>query len=169
MFTRTLHLSLSSARSVEHISPQFHFNIIPHQSLGLPGVLFPSGFYTKLLYSLIFCPMCATYPLHLILDLIVLIILGERVQVVEILIMQFSLTSSAFISLRSKHSPQHPVLKHPQSMFLPECSKFSFIPIQNCRQKLCPAHFNFYVLKEQTKRQKAEPKSSKYYPNSVCP
>jgi hypothetical protein len=33
--------------------------------------------------------------------------------------MQFSLTSYHFISPRSKYSPQHPVLKHPQSMFLP--------------------------------------------------
>jgi hypothetical protein len=35
------------------------------------------------------------------------------------LIMQFSTTFRHFISLRSKYSPQHPVLKHPQSMFLP--------------------------------------------------
>jgi hypothetical protein len=33
--------------------------------------------------------------------------------------MQFSPISCQFISLRSKYSPQHPVLKHPQSMFLP--------------------------------------------------
>jgi hypothetical protein len=33
--------------------------------------------------------------------------------------MQFSPTSYDFIPLRSKYSPQHPVLKHPQSMFLP--------------------------------------------------
>jgi hypothetical protein len=33
--------------------------------------------------------------------------------------MQFSPTSCYFISLRSKYSPQYPVLKHPQSMFLP--------------------------------------------------
>jgi hypothetical protein len=32
--------------------------------------------------------------------------------------MQFSQTSYYFIVLRSKCSPQHPVLKHPQSMFL---------------------------------------------------
>jgi hypothetical protein len=37
----------------------------------------------------------------------------------NLLIMQFSPTSCHFISLRSKHSPQHPVLKHPQSIFLP--------------------------------------------------
>jgi hypothetical protein len=31
--------------------------------------------------------------------------------------MQFSPTSRHFLSLRSKHPPQHPVLKHPQPMF----------------------------------------------------
>jgi hypothetical protein len=30
--------------------------------------------------------------------------------------MQFSPISRHFISLRAKYSPQHPVLKHPQSM-----------------------------------------------------
>jgi hypothetical protein len=33
--------------------------------------------------------------------------------------MQFSSLSRHFIPLRSKYLPQHPVLKHPQSMFLP--------------------------------------------------
>jgi hypothetical protein len=33
--------------------------------------------------------------------------------------MQFSPTSCNLIPFRSKHPPQHPVLKHPQSMFLP--------------------------------------------------
>jgi hypothetical protein len=35
----------------------------------------------------------------------------------KLLIMQFSPTSRHF-SLQSKYSPQHPVLIHPQSMFL---------------------------------------------------
>jgi hypothetical protein len=35
-----------------------------------------------------------------------------RVQITKLLIMQFSPTSRHF-SLRSKYSPQHPVLKHP--------------------------------------------------------
>jgi hypothetical protein len=39
--------------------------------------------------------------------------------VMNLLIMQFSPTSRHYISLLSKYSPQHPVLKHPQSKFLP--------------------------------------------------
>jgi hypothetical protein len=41
------------------------------------------------------------------------------VQVMKLLIVQFSLISRHLISLRSKYSPQHTVLKHPQSVFLP--------------------------------------------------
>jgi hypothetical protein len=37
-------------------------------------------------------------------------------------------------SLRSKYSSQHPVLKHPHSMFLPQCQRPSFTPIRKHRQ-----------------------------------
>jgi hypothetical protein len=38
----------------------------------------------------------------------------RTVQVMKLLIMQFSPTSYHFIPLWSKYSPQHPALKHPQ-------------------------------------------------------
>jgi hypothetical protein len=41
------------------------------------------------------------------------------VQVMKLLAMQFLPISGRFISLRSKYSPQHLVLKHPQFVFLP--------------------------------------------------
>jgi hypothetical protein len=42
-----------------------------------------------------------------------------RVQVMELQIMQLFPPSRRFIPLRPKHCPQHPVLEHPQSVFLP--------------------------------------------------
>jgi hypothetical protein len=42
----------------------------------------------------------------------------RRVQVMKLLVMQFSPTSCHFTYLQSKSSPQHPVLKYPQSIFL---------------------------------------------------
>jgi hypothetical protein len=57
--------------------------------------------------------MRAAFPAHFILlDLTILIILGERIQVVEFFAMQLSLTSCHVISLRCKYS-QHPVLIYP--------------------------------------------------------
>jgi hypothetical protein len=91
-----------------------------HLRLGLPSGLFPSGFphqyptCTPLLphscYML--CPSLPTWLDHSVY-------VWRRVQVMKLLIMQFSPTSCHFISLRSKYSPQHPVLKHPQSILLP--------------------------------------------------
>jgi hypothetical protein len=45
--------------------------------LGLPSRLIPSAFPTNNLYVFLFSLICTTFPAHLILDLIILIILGE--------------------------------------------------------------------------------------------
>jgi hypothetical protein len=61
------------------ILPKVNFNIIPHLCLGLPSGLFPSGFPNKTAYAFTFSLMSITYPAHLILlDLSILIILGEE-------------------------------------------------------------------------------------------
>jgi hypothetical protein len=57
--------------------------------------------------------------------------------------MQFSAFSRHLIPLRSKYPPQHPVLKHPQPMFLPQCQRPSFTPIQNHRQNYRLVYSNF--------------------------
>jgi len=50
-----------------------------HLRLGLPSVLFPSGFPTKTLYTTILSPIRATRPTHLmLLDLIIQILCDEQ-------------------------------------------------------------------------------------------
>jgi hypothetical protein len=59
----------------------------------------------------------------------------------KLLIMQFSPFSPHFISLRTKYSPQHPVLKQ----------RPSFSPTQNHRRNYNFAYSNFYAFRQQTR------------------
>ncbi len=44
--------------------------------------------------------------------------------------------------IEPKYSPQHPILKHPQPMFLPQCQRPSFTSIQNNRQNYSSIYLN---------------------------
>ena len=93
------------------------------------------------MYTPVLSPIFSTCPAHLILlDLITRKILGEE-YIIKLLIIWFSLLPCYIFPLRPKYSPQHPILKHPQSMFLPQCEWPSLRPIQNNRQNyssVCP-------------------------------
>ena len=115
--------------------PQSHFltswrSIIilsSHLSLGLPSGLFPLGFPTKTLYTPLLSPIPATCPVHfIILDLITRIFGEEAPHYVVISILLLPL-----VPLKPKHSPQHPILKHPQPAFLHQYKRPSFTPIHN--------------------------------------
>jgi hypothetical protein len=49
-----------------------------------------------------------------------------RIQAMKLIIMQFS-PQSVFLPFRSKYLPQHSILKNPQSMFLLQSERPSFI------------------------------------------
>jgi hypothetical protein len=49
----------------------------------------------------------------------------------KLFVVQFSPSSYCFLSLWSKYSPQHPVLRNPQCMFSPWDDRSSFTPTQN--------------------------------------
>jgi hypothetical protein len=84
VFTRALRCLLSWARSIQPIPPhpvslRSILILFTHLRLGLPSGLFPSGFHTNILYAFLLSPIRTTCSAHLIvLDLIILIILGEE-------------------------------------------------------------------------------------------
>jgi hypothetical protein len=102
-------------------SSPFHTHLILCKKyVFLPSGSLLLGFPSK--FNMHFCsPVRATCHANLILlDLaIILNYTCHRVRIMQGLIMQFSSTSYHLIPLRYKYPPQHPVLKHPQSMFLP--------------------------------------------------
>jgi hypothetical protein len=65
------------------------------------------------------------------------------VQIMKLLIMQFSAASCHFIPLRSKYSPKHPVLKHNQCV-LPFTWETKVCPIQNFTLNYCDLLFGLY-------------------------
>jgi hypothetical protein len=122
VFTRALHWSLFWARSIQSIPPhpislRSTLILSTHLRLGPPSGLF--SFWLPPEYPMCiplrphssYVP-CQSHPPWLGHSNYI----GRRVQVMKLLIIQFSPVSRHFISLRSKYSPQHPILKHPQSM-----------------------------------------------------
>jgi hypothetical protein len=110
-----------------------------HLRLGLPSGLFSSGFPTNS-----FNPIRATCPAHHILLVIIYVAKSTSYEAPHYTV--FSILRHV-ISVGSKYSPQHPVLKHPQSVFLPSCQKSGFTLIQNHRQNYTFVYFNLYALR----------------------
>jgi hypothetical protein len=50
--------------------------------------------------------------------------------VYKLLVVLFTPLSCSLFPLRPKYSPQYNILKHSRSMFLPQCERPSFTPIQ---------------------------------------
>ena len=133
--TSVRHLSLSWAIPIQSIYPHptswRSVLISTHLRLGLPSGLLPSGFLTKTLYTPLSSPIRATCPAHLILlDFITRTILGEEYKSFSSSLGNLLHPPHYLVPPRSKYSPQHPVLKHTQLPFLPQCQRPSFTRIQ---------------------------------------
>jgi hypothetical protein len=67
---------------------------------------------------------------------------------------QFSPTSYRFIPLRSKYPPQHPVLKHPQSMLFPKCEIMDSTPVHNYRQNCSFVYYSIHMFIDSGQKEK---------------
>ena len=106
-----------------------------HLRLSLPIGLFTPDFPTKTLQAPPLAPTQITCPAHLIrLDLISRILMRTSHSAPNYAI---SSTPCYFILLGPKYLPQHPILQHPQPMFLPQCKRPSFTPIKKAKLELC--------------------------------
>jgi hypothetical protein len=75
--------------------------------------------------------MRATCPTHLILDMITWKIFGEQYRSLSSSLCSLFPPPCYLVLLRPKYSPKHPILRHPQPTFLPQCERPIFTPIQN--------------------------------------
>ena len=139
-FTTAHHLFLSSASSIQSkpTHPTSWRSILMlsfHTRLDSKSGLFPSGFPTKTVYTPLVSPIRATCLAHLIrLSFIPRTILGEQYRSLSSSLCSFLHSPCHLVPLSPKYSPQHPILKHPQPTFLPQCERPSFTPIQNNTQ-----------------------------------
>jgi hypothetical protein len=68
--------------------------------------------------------------------------IGWGTQIMKLLIIKFSSVPCYLVPLRPKYFPQHPILKHPQRMLLPQFQRPSFTPIQSNRQNYNSVYLN---------------------------
>jgi hypothetical protein len=90
--------------------------ILSHLRLRLPSGLFPSGFVTITLYPRFFLShtgyMHHLISSHLIRDLIIQTIFGDKYESWSSFIVKFPSLRCCLLRLRPKYRPQHPILEH---------------------------------------------------------
>ena len=131
-------------------------------------MVYPSGFPTKTLYTPLLSHICATCPAHLILhDFITQTILGEQYRSLSSSLCSF-FHSPVLIPLMPKYSPQHPLLKHPQPMFLPQCERPSSHPYKTTGKIIVLYILIFRYLNSKLEDKDSGPNDRKHSLTSIC-
>jgi len=67
------------------------------------------------------------------------------VQFMNLFLMQSLPVPCYLVPFRRKYLSQHPILPHPQPIFLPECDTPIFTPISNKRHNYVSAYFDIHI------------------------
>jgi hypothetical protein len=65
---------------------------------------------------------------------------------IKLLILKSFRLPCYIVHFRPKYPLQRPILEHPQPMFICQCKRPSFKPIQNSRQNYSSVYLNIYIL-----------------------
>ena len=138
-FTTARHLFLSWVRSIQSMFPfhflKINFNIIllstPGSSKRSPSLRYSHQNHvcTSSLPHTCFLPRPSLSSGFGHLNSV-----WWKVGAIKFLILKSSRLPFYLVHIRPKYPPQHPILEHPQPMFIYQCEGPSFTPIQNSRQ-----------------------------------
>lgn len=111
-----------------------------HVSLGLSNFLFYSSIRANILYASSFPHTC-----HMLWPFFPSWYRNTdnicwEVRFMKMTNMQSLLLLCCLVPLQLKYLPHYPIPKRPHSLFLPQCDRSSFRPIQNRRQIQCISH-----------------------------
>jgi hypothetical protein len=89
-----------------------------------------------------------------------------RVQITKLLTVRFPPASCHFVQHRCKWSPEHPVVRHPQPVFFPQCDRQCFTPMQKV-DKIILLYILLFTFLDEKREDKLH--DSKHFLNLVCP